>query len=141
MGQGKTTVLLVEDEPILAVLMTDVLTAKGFEIVVFPEASSALHYLFSGARVDVLFTDIELGAGMNGATLAQIVHEIWPDLPIVYASGRARLDQFAIVPGATFLPKPYSFTDVSARLAELTATQPFRHARGTAQASGYGSPR
>ena len=38
------------------------------------DAGGALRHLLSGADCDLLFTDIDLGAGMDGATLAQLVH-------------------------------------------------------------------
>ena len=113
------TVLLVEDEPLLGELMTEALSEHGFEVLVMADADSALRHLLSGADVDVLFTDIDLGTGMDGATLAQIVHEMRPQLPIVYTSGRCM--QFERVPGAAFLPKPYMVDHASATLQQAIA--------------------
>ena len=115
-------VLLVEDEPLLGELMTTALTDKGFAVVASTDASGALRHLLSGAQCDILFTDIDLGEGMDGATLAQLVHAMRPALPIVYTSGRRSPDDFATVPGAAFLPKPYSLSDVDATIASLTAS-------------------
>jgi CheY-like chemotaxis protein len=112
------TVLLVEDEPLLGELMTEALTDKGFAVVASTDAGGALRHLLSGAACDILFTDIELGDGMDGATLAQLVHAMRPTLPIVYTSGRRSPDDFATVPGAAFLPKPYSLKDVDATIAQ-----------------------
>lgn len=115
------TILFVEDEPLLGELMTEALTDKGFEVQVAPDAGCALRYLLSGAEVDVLFTDIDLGDGMDGATLAQLAREMRPKLPVVYASGRRTMEQFATVPGSIFLPKPYSLNQVDATLSELSS--------------------
>ena len=111
-------VLLVEDEPLLGELMTEALTDKGFAVVASTDAGGALRHLVSGADCDILFTDIDLGEGMDGATLAQLVHEMRPGLPIVYTSGRRSLHEFVTVPGAAFLPKPYSLSDVDRTLAQ-----------------------
>ena len=111
--------MLVEDEPLLGELMTEALIDHGFDVLAMADAGSALRHLLSGADVDVLFTDIDLGAGMDGATLAQIVHEMRPRLPIVYTSGRR--SQFDRVPGAPFLPKPYTVDHVGATLQQLIA--------------------
>jgi DNA-binding NtrC family response regulator len=111
-------VLLVEDEPLLGELMTTALTDKGFAVVAATDAGGALRHLLSGADCDILFTDIDLGAGMDGATLAQLVHAMRPALPIVYTSGRRSLGDFATVPGAAFLPKPYSLSDVDRTIAQ-----------------------
>jgi two-component system, response regulator PdtaR len=139
-------VLLVEDEPLLGELMTEALTDKGFAVVASTDAGGALRHLLSGADCDILFTDIELGEGMDGATLAQLAHAMRPALPIVYTSGRRSPDDFVTVPGATFLPKPYSLSDVDRTLAQklgetAPVTPPFRRARGTAPASGYDNRR
>src|SRR3954471_5087226 len=80
-------VLLVEDEPLLGELMTEALIDQGFEVHAMTDAGSALRHFLSGADVAVLFTDIDLGHGMDGATLARIVHEMRPRLPIAYTSG------------------------------------------------------
>ena len=113
------TILFVEDEPLLGELMTEALTEKGFEVEVAPDAGHALRYLLSGAEVDVLFTDINLGDGMDGAALARLARELRPRLPIVYASGRRAAGEFDTVPGSVFLPKPYSLNQLDATIAGL----------------------
>jgi DNA-binding response OmpR family regulator len=112
-------VLLVEDEPLLGELMTEALIDQGFEVHAAPDANDALRYLVSGAQVDILFTDVDLGGGMDGAELAQLAREMRPKLPIVYTSGRRLPDRVAAVPGAAFLSKPYSLDDVSATLGQM----------------------
>ena len=112
-------VLLVEDEPLLGELMTEALIDQGYEVHAAPDARDALRHLLSGADVDILFTDIDLGEGMDGAALAQLAREMRPKLPIVYTSGRRALGEIAAVPGAAFLPKPYSLDTVRKTLAQL----------------------
>jgi CheY-like chemotaxis protein len=112
-------ILFVEDEPLLGELMTEALADKGFDVEVAPDAGHALRYLLSGADVDVLFTDIDLGAGMDGATLARLARAMRPRLPVVYASGRRSAEQLDTVPGSVFLPKPYTLNQVDATIAEL----------------------
>ena len=113
------TILFVEDEPLLGELMTEALTDKGFEVRVAPDAGHALRYLLSGGEVDVLFTDIDLGEGMDGATLARLARAIRPQLPVVYASGRRSVEQLDTVPGSVFLPKPYTLNQVDTTIAEV----------------------
>ena len=113
------TILFVEDEPLLGELMTEALIDQGFEVHATGDASGALRHLVSGAEIDILFTDIDLGGGMDGAELAQLAREMRPKLPVVYTSGRRLPDQVAQVPGAAFLPKPYSLDDVSATLGQI----------------------
>jgi DNA-binding NtrC family response regulator len=112
-------VLFVEDEPLLGELMTEALSDQGFDVHAAPNAGDALRHLMSGAPIDILFTDIELGEGMDGAQLAQLAHEMRPELPVVYASGRRSTNDFETVPGSVFLPKPYKLDDVRATLGRL----------------------
>jgi DNA-binding response OmpR family regulator len=110
-------VLLVEDEPMLSELLTEALTDKGFAVHAAPDADCALKLLRSGADVDILFTDIDLGDGMDGAQLARAARELRPALPVIYASGRRSMGEFCTVPGSTFLPKPYTLNQVDATIA------------------------
>jgi CheY-like chemotaxis protein len=119
MPTDRKKILFVEDEPLLWELMTEALADKGYEVEAAPDAGSALRYLSSGADVDVLFTDLDLGKGMDGAELAQIAREMRPSLPVVYASGRRSQSHFAAVPNSIFLPKPYSLNQVDETLARL----------------------
>jgi DNA-binding response OmpR family regulator len=115
------TILFVEDEPLLGEFMSDALTDRGFTVYVAPTADDALAHLQSGADIDVLITDIDLGEGMDGAALAARARELRPSLPVVYASGRCRsIDQIAAVPDSIFMPKPYSLNDVGSTLAKVT---------------------
>jgi two-component system cell cycle sensor histidine kinase/response regulator CckA len=122
------TILFVEDEPLLGELMSDALTDRGFTVHVAPNADDALDHLRSGADIDVLITDIDLGEGMDGAALAERARELRPSLPVVYASGRCRsIDQIAAaVPNSIFMPKPYSISDVDSTL-ERVARRPHCH--------------
>ena len=115
--EPRPKVLLVEDEPMLSELLTDALTDKGFAVHAAPDADGALKLLRSGADVDIMFTDIDLGEGMDGAQLARIAREMRPMLPIIYASGRRSMGDFRTVRGSTFLPKPYTLNQVDATIA------------------------
>lgn len=100
-------ILLVEDEFLIAEWVAEALSEQGFSVETVTNASDALRHLAS-APVDVLFTDINLPGGMDGAALARRAREMLPDLPVVYASARVTMLQpEARVPGAIIVPKPY----------------------------------
>ena len=101
-------VLLVEDEVLISDMVAEVLAEHGFEVHVTSNAKDALEHLTCGAPCDILFTDINLPGGVDGAELAQLARKLRPGLPVVYASGAInRLVPPVAVPGSTFLPKPY----------------------------------
>src|SRR5258706_10127065 len=76
-------VLLVEDEVPISEMVAEVLAEQGFEVHAVGSATEALCVLKSGTSVDVLFTDINLGSGMDGVTLAMHARVMLPDLPVV----------------------------------------------------------
>lgn len=122
MGEMASRILIVEDEALIAEMMAEALVEYGFEVKAVATAKDALQHLTCGAPCDCLFTDINLPGGVDGATLAQLVRELRPDLPVVYASGAIRsIDQLKAVPGATFVPKPYDPLAVCTLLQQFAA--------------------
>jgi len=120
-GATPVSVLVVEDEVLISNLVADVLSASGFLVYEVTTADEALEYIDSGAAIDVLFTDIHLPGGMNGAELATRARQMRPEMPIVYASGSYKLSEIApLVPRSLFMAKPYNPNDVCALLTRLT---------------------
>jgi DNA-binding NtrC family response regulator len=100
-------VLVVEDEALLCEFIAESLAEQGFTVRAAGNATDALSHLAS-ARVDILFTDIDLPGGVNGTALARRARELAPNLPVVYASGRTNMVDMAMrVPGSIFVAKPY----------------------------------
>ena len=100
-------VLFVEDEFLISEWVSQSLSEQGFDVQTVTNAADALAHL-AALPVDVLFTDINLPGGMDGAALARRAREMQPQLPVVYASARATLlKQDARVPGSIVVPKPY----------------------------------
>lgn len=115
------SVLLVEDEVMISNLVADCLSESGFRVHEVVTADEALRFIKSGANVDVLFTDINLPGGMNGAELAERVRELRPEMPIVYVSGRYKISEISpLVPRSLFVAKPYDPNDICALLTRLT---------------------
>lgn len=129
MGKGAVTietatVLVVEDEVLISELISEALHERGFDVYVVSNARDAYRYILSGLPVDVLFTDINLPGEIDGAALAQRVREMWPELPIVFASGRlSLLGHLRTIPCAAFLAKPYSPDQACAAVEELIAVR------------------
>jgi len=115
-------VLVVEDEILISEWVAEALTQQGFAVQAVTNADDAVGCLATEA-VDVLFTDINLPGGMDGAALARRARELRPNLAVVYASAQATaLAPDARVPGAVVLPKPYEPTLVGRLLAALSRT-------------------
>ena len=116
------SVLLVEDEALISLMVSEALSEGGFEVHEVSNADEALRYIGDGGPVDVLFTDINLPGQMNGAELAQRARRLKPELAVVYASGRYSADDLpGRVPHSVFVAKPYDPDALCAVLSRLTA--------------------
>lgn len=84
-----TTVLVVEDEPAIRMLLTEALNEIGISVIEASDATSALKVLESDTPVDLLITDVGLPGEMNGAKLAEIARVQRSDLKILFITGYA----------------------------------------------------
>jgi CheY-like chemotaxis protein len=106
MSEDQSTVLLVEDEPLIRLFISELLEEAGFKVVEAANAAEALVILEAGLPVNVVLTDVDMPMGCNGFELAHRVHESWPDAEILIMSGRQWPSQGDLPPGAAFLAKP-----------------------------------
>lgn len=112
-------VLLVEDEVVLRMSVSDMLVHLGCSVVDVGSAEQALDLLARGDTFDLLLTDLGLPE-MSGEELAAEVSRRFPKLPVVIASGYARPHGQA--EGHQFINKPYSAIDLQQALDHATQT-------------------
>jgi CheY-like chemotaxis protein len=74
--------------------------------------------------VQVLFTDINMPPGMNGLELAERVHQRWPTMGLVIASGYERPVKDQIVDGGIFVPKPFRPDDIITAVRKVAPAGP-----------------
>jgi signal transduction histidine kinase/CheY-like chemotaxis protein len=109
-AEARETVLVVEDDNDVRAYSVESLTTLGYRVLEARDANSALATLQSQESVTLLFTDIGL-PGLDGRQLAEEVHRLRPDLPVLFTTGYARnavvhnnvLDQ-----GVHLLTKPFT---------------------------------
>jgi CheY-like chemotaxis protein len=85
-SKKKETILVVEDEPFVQMLLKDLLNELGHDALLASDAPAALRILESGAAIDLLLTDLGL-PGKNGRDLADEARQLRADLPILFATG------------------------------------------------------
>jgi PAS domain S-box-containing protein len=83
-------VLLVEDDDDVRKVAQSFLQSLGCEVRACEHAGAALATLAQGRRFDLLFSDIRLGAGIDGRELAQRVVAEQPDIAVLLTSGYSR---------------------------------------------------
>ncbi|MCQ4319962.1 ATP-binding protein [Stutzerimonas stutzeri] len=83
------TVLVVDDEPNVRMLVTEVLQEMGLNTLEAAEGPSGLRILDSDAHLDLLISDIGLPGGMNGRQLADAAREKRPSLRVLFITGYA----------------------------------------------------
>src|SRR3712207_4924164 len=106
MSADQSTVLLVEDEPLIRLFISELLEDAGFRVVEAANAAEALVLLTAGLSVNVLLTDVDMPIVCNGFELAHQVHRSWPDAEILIMSGRQWPSAGDLPAGAAFLAKP-----------------------------------
>jgi PAS domain S-box-containing protein len=116
------TVLIVDDEPSVRMLVTEVLAELGYTAIESADGASALQVLRSDARIDLLVTDVGLPGGMNGRQLADFGRTVRPALKILFITGyaeKAVMGVDGLDEGMAILTKPFAMDGLAARIKEL----------------------
>jgi CheY-like chemotaxis protein len=89
MPHPASTILVVEDDSIVRMLIVDVLEELGYQVLEAADGATALTFLKDGEKViDLLMTDKGL-PDMDGITLAHQARGLRSTLPVLFASGYA----------------------------------------------------
>lgn len=115
------TVLIVEDDPAVRVLVSAVLSELGYAFVEAGDADSAVPILNSSQRIDLLISDVGL-PGMNGRQLAEIGRQYRPDLKVLFITGyaeHAAVRGGFLDPGMQMITKPFTFDLLTAKVREM----------------------
>jgi PAS domain S-box-containing protein len=120
-GAGET-VLIVDDEPSVRMLVAEVLGELGYTALESADGASALQVLRSDTRIDLLVTDVGLPGGMNGRQLADFGRTARPDLKVLFITGyaeKAAMRAEGLESGMAILTKPFAMEGLATRIKEL----------------------
>ncbi len=123
-GTGAQTVLVVDDEPLLRVFVTEVLEDLGYSALEAGEGAAAMRILELGRAIDLLITDVGLPNGMNGRQLADAARQARPGLKVLFITGYAEstlMDQGRLEPGLHVITKPFATEALAKKIGELMA--------------------
>ncbi len=120
-AQGET-VLLVDDEPTIRLLVMEILRDLGYDAVEAADGMSGLAILQSARRIDLLITDVGLPGGMNGHQLADAARAALPALKVLFITGyAANAGDVALRPGMHVMTKPFSMNGLAAKVRAVIA--------------------
>jgi CheY-like chemotaxis protein len=111
------TILVVEDEVLLRLMVCDVLRDAGFRVIEAASADEAMACVQSDPRVDLVFTDVKMPGSMDGLALARRLKREFPHIQVVLASGH--LLEKDLEPGTLLFTKPYPIEETAARVIAI----------------------
>ncbi len=122
--QGET-VLVVDDEPTVRMLVADVLHDLGYSAIEAGDSVSGLKILESDVRIDLLVSDVGLPGGMNGRQMADAARVSRPDLKVLFITGfaeNAAVGNGQLEPGMAVITKPFPVDTLAARVREILSS-------------------
>jgi DNA-binding response OmpR family regulator len=113
--------LYVEDDRVIRETVIESLEEAGFELLVADAGEQALQLLGAhAAELRGLITDVNLGAGPDGWTIAREARQLIAGLPVVYVSGASDHEWTSEgVPGSTIIAKPFACTQLVVAISAL----------------------
>ncbi len=119
-GDGQT-VLLVEDDESVRILVREVLAELSYQAIEAADADGAIPILSSGRKIDLMVSDVGL-PGISGRQLAEIARQHRPELPILFVTGYA--ENAAIRAGflgtnMDMITKPFALDVLAAKIDEM----------------------
>ncbi|OWK31298.1 hybrid sensor histidine kinase/response regulator [Sphingomonas dokdonensis] len=119
---GGGTVLIVDDEATIRHLVDEILDEVGYTVIGAADGAAGLKVLQSGARIDLLITDVGLPNGMNGRQVADAGRSLRPGLKILFITGyaeNAAVGNGHLEPGMELLTKPFSLDALVGKVNEM----------------------
>lgn len=118
---GTENILVVEDDEDVRSTVTGLLKELGYRVLSAEDAAAGLAIIESGARIDLLFTDVVMPGKLQSREMAERAKALLPEIAVLFTSGytensivhAGRLDD-----GVNLLSKPYSREALAGRLRE-----------------------
>lgn len=116
------TVLVVDDEATIRHLIDEVLDDLGYTVIGAADGAAGIKVLQSGARIELLITDVGLPNGMNGRQVADAARAMRPGLKVLFIIGfaeNAAVGNGHMEPGMELLTKPFTLEALSTKVAQM----------------------
>jgi CheY-like chemotaxis protein len=123
-GFGET-VLVVDDDPIVRMLIAEVLSENHYRILEASDGASALEVLEGGQPIDLMITDVGLPGTMNGRQIADAARVRRQTLKVLFITGYAEnavVGNGRLEPGMELLAKPFAMSTLANKVREMLET-------------------
>lgn len=120
--KGDETILVVEDDPEVRVVAINMLGRLGYKTFEAANGQQALQILKQEHKnISLIFTDIVMPGGMNGADLAKKAQEYYPEIKALYTSGYTEnaIPDYQLVVGEEIIGKPYSKETLAKKIRQI----------------------
>lgn len=84
---AQDVVLIVEDEPLILMVLADYLSGLGYRVLKAENGEQALEILSTKPHLDLMVTDYRLPGGISGVKIAEPAVLLRPDLKVIFISG------------------------------------------------------
>jgi DNA-binding NtrC family response regulator len=112
-------VIIIEDEPVVRMLLGETLAEIGFTSAAFDNAGVALtHLIHLQGDCRLIIADQGLPGGIQGTEFIRMAQDRWPSIPAILTSGYL-VDEQVIPPATTHLPKPYTLEQLEETIATV----------------------
>ena len=121
-ARAEETVLVVDDEPTVRMLISDVLQEFGYTVIEAADSATGLKILQSDVGIDLLVSDVGLPGGMDGRQMADAARLSRPGLKVLFVTGyaeNAAVRDGKLDPGMAVLTKPFAVETLAAQVREL----------------------
>jgi CheY-like chemotaxis protein len=115
-GREPIHILVVEDEVITRSVAAEFLRESGFIVIEAASGDEAWHYLASGGKADLVFTDLKMPGTIKGEQLIDRIQANLPAMKIIVTSGNG--GPLAAVTYSEFMQKPYDLDEVLDRIVK-----------------------
>ena len=124
LAESHKTVLVVDDEPSVRMLVTETLADLGHAVIEAADGPSGLKAVQSDAKIDLLITDVGLPGGVNGRQLADAARQMRPGLSVLFITGyaaNAAISNGQLEPGMHILTKPFAMQMLASKISAILA--------------------
>lgn len=120
-GQGET-VLVIDDEPTVRMLIVEVLEDVGYSAIEACDGPAGLKILQSDVKIDLLITDVGLPGGINGRQVADAARTKRPNLKVLFVTGYAEnavIGHGHLDAGMQVIAKPFAMAVLANKIRDM----------------------